>query len=145
MEYSLLNDWIFKNESPYGISLGDDLNQTLSKIPDVSKLQGSKNNGYHYFDNGFRIGFNDDGIDEIGFDLKYAKNDLVINSDIVINLSKSKIHEVLSFLNDSFISWSVVNSKDFNYLYYTIGEQNISLIFEVYTGKLDTISKSDLP
>lgn len=142
----MIDKWLFENESPYGIRLGDSVLDFLERLnSEKITLMGEKTNGYYYLTNGFRFGFSGDIIDEIGIDFSQSKTEILLNhNDNEINLSQSKIHEVLNFLNDSFIKWIPVENRDLQILIIKILEKEIFLIFDIYEGTLDKISKSNL-
>jgi hypothetical protein len=146
MENSIIDNWFFENEPPYGISIGDSVLDFQERInSEKITLMGETSNGYYYLTNGFRFGFSGNIIDEIGIDFSQSKTEILLHhNDNEINLSQSKIHEVLNFLNDCFIKWIPVENRDLQILIIKILEKEIFLLFDIYEGTLDKISKSNI-
>jgi len=139
-----INEWIFNNQPLYEINIGDDLELSLTKIGNPILL-GDGNCGYYYLSNGFRFGFSENKIDEIGIDFSQSKSSiLMFDGDDNLNLTESKIHEVLNYLNEKLISWEPVVTKDTNYLVIKLLKTEIHFIFDVYTGKIDKIGKTNI-
>ena len=144
MENLIINQWIFDNQPLYKVNIGDDLNLSLTKIENPI-LFGEENYGYYYLSNGFRFGFSENKIDEIGIDFSQSKSKiLLLEEGNSFNLTESKIHEVLNHLNEKLISWESVVTKDVNYLVIKLLKTKIHFIFDVYTGKLDRIGKTNV-
>lgn len=138
--------WFLEGIPPYDISLGADISQVLQH-PFLKKmvLSGTKDYGIYYAENGYRVGFSDNCVDEIGIDFTKSKCKVIFEtSQGTINLKNKKIHEVLNFLNDALLSWKCVESLDNNYLMVRLHKTGIMIIFDVYDGKISLIVKSNL-
>lgn len=137
--------WLLEGKALYEINLGDNLQDSLMKIEkEKYNLVGEDDYGYYYLDNGYRFGFSDGIIDEIGIDfLQSRQKTWFINKDsFKINLDKGKIHKVLDFLNSLFIKWTPIKSTDSGALIYKLDEFDFFLIFDIYEGTLEKITKS---
>ena len=144
MENLIINNWVFENQSLYNINIEDDLISSLKKVENA-KLFGEETNGYYYLKNGFRFGFSENKIDEIGIDFSQTKSSiLLVDQKDSLNLSTSKIHEVLNYLNDKFIIWKPIENNDSNYLVIKLEKTGIHFIFDIYTGNLDKIGKTNI-
>lgn len=145
MKEFLINNWIFDNKSLYNINVGDKILDSLEKLKsEKAILMGENSNGYYYLSNGFRFGFSSDIVDEIGIDFSQSKAKIFLNNnDDIINLSESKIHEVLNYLNDHFVKWTPIENKDPHIFIIKLLEKDLFFIFDIYEGTLDKIAKSN--
>lgn len=144
MENLIISNWIFNNQSLYDINLNDDFTSTLSKVENAI-LVGNENYGYYYLPNGFRFGFSDNKIDEIGIDFSQSKSTIFLSDEgNNFKLTNAKIHEVLNFLNDKLVKWEPVITNDSNYLTIKLQKTEIHLIFDIYSGTIDKIGKTNL-
>ena len=137
--------WLANNKTLYDIHLGDDLQSALKKIKNKKyKLVGEKDFGYYYLNNGYRFGFSDGMVDEIGIDFwqSHKYKWFLKKDDLILNLNNAKIHKVLNFLNEVSIKWIPIKSPDRNALIFKIDKYPIFLIFDVYEGTLDKIASS---
>jgi hypothetical protein len=77
-----LYNWIFKDVLIYDVNIGDDKKNALEKInsPDI-KLVGQKDSGYYYLTNGYRFGFSDNLVDEIGIDFSCLDKDIELENN----------------------------------------------------------------
>ena len=142
-----LSDWIFEQKPLYGIRLGDSLKEALEKLKNQNYfLSGGTNKiGYYYLNNGYRIGFSDNKIDEIGIDFLQSKSNIILQKDgQKYILNDKKVHEVLDLFNDLLIKWKPVVTNDSSSLMYLLEEFGIYLIFDVYEGTLNKLGKSIL-
>ena len=141
-----ISNWILKNQPLYDINIGDDLKNTLKKINSKNfYLVGENDYGYYYNKNGYRFGFSDDIIDEIGIDLLQTKGEVIIKKGkYKIDLKTAKIHKVLSFLNDISIKWTPLATCDRETLTIILDDSKIFFFFDIYEGVLDKISKSNI-
>ncbi|WP_346883974.1 hypothetical protein [uncultured Algibacter sp.] len=138
--------WLLEGKVLYNINLGDSLQDSLIKIEkEEYNLVGEDNYGYYYLDNGYRFGFSNGIIDEIGIDfLQSRQKTWFIGKDgFKVNLDKGKIHKVLDFLNSLFVKWKPIESTDSRALIYKLDEFDIFLIFDIYEGTLEKITKSN--
>jgi len=111
------------------------------------KLVGTVNNGYYYLSNGFRFGFSENIVDEIGIDFNHSDSEVTFSMGNKFNnfeFNSKKIHEVLDFLNDFQIKWKAIESLDNNYLMIRLLNKNIVFIFDIYEGEVSKIVKSNL-
>jgi hypothetical protein len=141
-----IEKWFLEGASPYNINLGDDVSQVLQhSFLKTMVLSGTEDYGIYYAENGYRIGFSDNCVDEIGIDFTKSKCKVIFEtSQGTFNLKSKKIHEVLNFLNDALLSWKSVESLDNNYLMVRLNKTGIMIIFDVYDGKISLIVKSNL-
>ena len=142
-----LSDWIFEQKPLYGIRLGDSLKEALEKLKNQNYfLSGGTNEiGYYYLNNGYRIGFSDNKIDEIGIDFLQSNSNIILQKDgQKYILNDKKVHEVLDLFNDLLIKWKPVVTNDSLSLMYLLEESGIYLIFDVYEGTLNKLGKSIL-
>jgi len=137
-----ISEWIFEGKPLYDIQLGSNLQDAIKKINSKKPLlQGNNLDGYYYLLNGFRIGFRNNLVDEIGVDLNYSNCDVFLSKDgYEINLSTSKIHEVLNYLNDTFILWSINQTLDSQHIIIELSNKKIYFIFDIYEGSIEKIS-----
>jgi len=139
--------WLSENKVLYDINLNDDLQYVLKKTKKKKlKQAGEKNYGYYYFKNGYRFGYSDGVIDEIGIDFWQSKkfNWYIKKDDIKLELKNAKIHKVLNVLNELFIKWVPIKSHDRLALIIKIDKFPIYLIFDVYEGTLEKIASSNI-
>ena len=146
MKIFLIDKWIMDNEPLFNINLGDEESDSLEKVKLENPIfKGQNNNGYYYLSNGYRIGISDSLVDEIGIDFLQSDSNIMLNDNYgMINLTNSKIHEVLNYFNDRFISWEPISTKDNSALVIKIICKNIYFIFDIYKGTLEKISKSNI-
>ncbi len=139
-----VSNWILDRNPFYDINIGDSLDKSLNKLGEANcSLVGEKDYGYYYLENGYRFGFSDSKVDEIGIDFLQAKDNIYMTTnELEINLSLAKIHEVLDFLNDLFIEWTPIKPITPSYLIFKLEDSEIFLIFDIYEGTLEKISKS---
>jgi len=141
-----IEKWILEGVPLNGIDIGENLFSTLDKLKDNHLvLVGTIDSGYYYLPNGFRIGFSNGIIDEVGVDLDYSHSNIIFKDfSCDFDFRDKKIHVVLNFLNDHLIKWKAIESLDLNHLMIIIIEKNIVFIFEIYEGTLSKITKSNL-
>ena len=145
MKEILINKLIFENKPLYDINIGDDVLVSLNKLNiKREELVGENNFGYYYLSNGFRIGVSEKVIDEIGIDFLQSNVRKILLKDIEgeINLKNAKIHKVLNYFNDRFISWEPIKNIDKSALVIRINEKDLYFIFDIYKGTLDKIIKT---
>jgi hypothetical protein len=142
-----INEFIEKG-SIYGITIGDLVSDILNSENNLDfELVGSVNNGYYYLSNGFRFGFSENIVDEIGIDVNHFDSEVTFSMGNKFNnfeFNSKKIHEVLDFLNDFQIKWKAIESLDNNYLMIKLLNKNIVFIFDIYEGEVSKIVKSNL-
>lgn len=138
-----ISDWIINNKALFNVNLNDDLDLTLNKLKN-GKLVGEKDYGYYYYyPSGFRFGFSENKIDEIGIEFSQTDLKILLTQDgSKINLSTETIHKVLDFLNEMFIVWEPINEIDKSCLVVKLKQSNIYFVFDIYSGKLVKIFKS---
>lgn len=141
-----ITDWFLNDYPLYGINIGDNIAELKNKLNfDDLTLNGHEHYGYYYMPNGYRFGFCNKIIDEIGIDFDKLLVKVVFRREGgYYVLGGKKIHEILDFLNDNFIGWTAIKSLDTQYLMVKIVSNKIVLIFDVYEGTLSKITKSNM-
>jgi|688.fasta_scaffold75502_5 hypothetical protein len=141
-----IEKWFLEDTPLYNIKTGDEV--SVLKQNDIFKkmiLSGDKDYGFYYAKNGFRVGFSDNYIDEIGIDFTKSKCKVIFKTnESLFNFREKKIHKVLDFLNDNLLSWKAVESLDNNHLMIKLNKNGIMIIFDVYKGTITNIVKSNL-
>lgn len=138
--------WLLNGDSLYNINIGDSLLWAIDTlgIENIS-LVGDEEDGYYYMANGFRFGFSNNIIDEIGIDLDCSKSKVIFKEEgIKFNFRNKKIHKILGFLNENFLEWKAIESLDNQYLMIRLVRNDIVFIFEVHEGVLTKIVKSNI-
>jgi len=134
-----ISDWILNNNFPHKIKLGDVVNEILLNIPDAY-LVGEPYYGFYYFGNGYRFGFSENTIEEIGLEIDHSDTDVLISDQQqTLNLKTLKIHEVLDFFNNNFISWDPITEKDKSVLLIKLSINSIYIVFDIYKGTVLSI------
>lgn len=76
---------------------------------------GNNEIGYVYYNNGFRIGYTQDTVTELGIDFNYTDHTyrlFTANKEIGSINKHSKLHEVLNLLNEAQIKYRCINIRD---------------------------------
>ena len=86
-----INNWLLNKESLYDINIGDSVSKVISKIDFTNlKLVGTQQSGYYYLTNGFRFGFSNDTVDEIGIDLDSSTANVIFEYDSTLYKFRKK-------------------------------------------------------
>ena len=141
-----INDFILHDKKLYDISIRDSVNDIFENKNLDFTLHGDSRYGYYYLPNGYRFGFADNIVDEIGIDFNHTN--CIISLKLVnerdFDLNKKKIHQVLTALNYLQAKWQAIPNRDTNYLTIQLVDANVLLIFDIYEGTLSKITKSNL-
>lgn len=137
------------NDITYGMSK----EELIAKLGQPTEIQ--EMDGYRYlFFGPFRYGLDDDKIQEMAVEfsriktpivfknLEYSKFDNKLVEDFILE-STSKIHTMMSFVNHLQLNWTAKNNLDKDYLIVQI-ENGPGIIFDLYDGRVDKISKIHL-
>lgn len=141
-----INDLILHNKKLYGINIGDSVDEVFKNKSLDFTLHGDSRYGYYYLSNGYRFGFAENIVDEIGIDFNHTDSIISIKSvnERDFDLNKKKIHEVLNALNDLQVRWQATPDCDINYLTIQLVDADVLFIFDIYEGTLSKITKSNL-
>lgn len=135
-----------------GIKMGMKIDQLYSILGEPTNVSGENNYGYIHY-GAYRYGFKDEIINEMAIefkfiqepliftDLEWKKYDISLFENFEIK-SKSKIHEILSFINHLQLNWKAQNGIDKDCLTIKI-ENGPYIIFNLYDGTVDKISIVD--
>jgi hypothetical protein len=135
-----------------GVEMGMTINNLHSILGKPTNVSREKNYGYiHYGE--YRYGFKDDIINEMAIEFKfiqkpiefqnleYKKYDISLLEDFKIK-PKSKIHEIISFINHLQLNWKAQNGIDKDCLTIKI-ENGPYIVFDLYNGTVDKITIVD--
>lgn len=141
-----INDLILHDKKLYDINIGDSVDEVFKNKNLDFTLHGDSKYGYYYLKNGYRFGFADNTVDEIGIDFNHTDSIISIKFDKKrdFDLNRKKIHEVLKALNDLQAKWQAIPDRDTNYLMIKLVDTDTILYFDIYEGRLDLITKSNL-
>ncbi len=135
-----------------GITMGMKISDLYSILGEPSNISREKDFGYVYYD-AYRYGFTDEIIDEMSIEFKflkktlefknleYKKNNISLFEDFKIK-PKSKIHEIINFINHLQLNWNSKNGIDKDCLTIKI-ENGPFAVFDLFDGTIDKITIVD--
>ena len=135
-----------------GITMGMKISDLYSILGEPSIVSGEKNFGYVHY-GAYRYGFTDDIINEMAIEFKflkkpfefknleYKKYNISLFEDFNIK-PKSKIHEIINFINHLRLNWKSQNGIDKDCMTIKI-ENGPFAVFDLYDGTIDKITIVD--
>ncbi|AYL97711.1 hypothetical protein [Mucilaginibacter celer] len=135
-------DFILTGESFAGIKLNDPLEKVFALLGDEEEKVGVERYGFLHFEQGIRIGYLDNTVDELSilFTPKAKFSYLVrnsLNEEIAIN-GKTQLHEFIYLLKTKRIKWRCIDDKNMSDLMLEMNGQVLAC-FDLYTGYLNKI------
>lgn len=141
---------IFKDGDEFiqGFKLEDKIVAIKKEIGKPENIIGNEECGYYEYQNGLRIGYIDDFINEFALLFCEEKNNKfqieILEIDCVKQLSKkTSIHDFIKILNFSKVEWKTCDEKSTE-MFSIITEGNVLILFNLDNGKLYKILYSQI-
>ena len=140
MAITSVYDFLKNNTANMQIRIGSTIGEADKIIGSRVCLVGNKSKGFIYYNQGIRIGYAGNKINEIGIDLFENKNSYNLHNEFgskvsIIN-SRKKIHQVLYGLYEAKIRFKGINVKSAQSYLYFLTEGSVALTFDLYDGCL---------